>query len=312
MSQAAATRSLLDLDEGFLALPRRLCASPFFQSLRADERFLFVAMLLAARYAEGGEFWFAGKRIPLAPGQFIDSEETLAAAAGSTRKVVRTGLRKLLEAGLILRSRVHPAGQCPTVTTIVDYERIRYAGGEAGQRTGQRTGQEGASDGPADGPTNGPHKNKGNKETKEPGEHGDKTRSPSPAAPTLHLEPVEERRPPKPAGKKKASTESVEPLRLRIIEFIRSTGTDYVDTSVVAERTNLRRALAAGATEDGIESAFRSVYARGGWHPRVQDVARVVTSASEKRGANAPAARGGAVAAMEPQAFTGTSGGFGS
>ena len=57
-----------------------------------------------------------------------------------------------------------------------------------------------------------------------------------------------------------------------------------MDTTAVAERTQLRRALAAGATEDGIEAAFRSVYARGGWHPRVQDVARVITSASEKRG----------------------------
>ncbi len=112
-------------------------------------------------------------------------------------------------------------------------------------------------------------------------EHDQEKLAPSPAAPAPPLAPVVERAP---KQAKKASNESVEPLRLRLIEFIRSTGTEYIDVSVVAERTNLRRALAAGATEGGIETAFRSVYARGGWHPRVQDVARVLTSASEKRG----------------------------
>jgi hypothetical protein len=132
--------SLLDLGDGFLALPRRLCGSSLFRSLRPDERWVVVEMLLAARYADGGEFWFAGQRIPLAPGQFIDSEEQIATAAGSTRKVVRNVAGKLITAGVITRRRAHPSGRCPFVTTFTDYDRIRFAGGEAGPRSGQRGG----------------------------------------------------------------------------------------------------------------------------------------------------------------------------
>jgi hypothetical protein len=163
------TPSLLDLGEGFLALPRRLCGSPFYRALGPDERSVVVEALLAARYAEGGEFWFAGQRIPLAVGQFIESEEEIARRAGVTRKICRTAYGKMIAAGLMERSRVHPAGQCPHVTTILGYERIRFGASEAGPRTGQPTGREGATNGPADGPTNGPHQNKGNKGTKEPG-----------------------------------------------------------------------------------------------------------------------------------------------
>jgi hypothetical protein len=158
VSDLAHVPSLLDLGEGFLALPRRLCASSFFKSLRPDERSVLLEMLLAARYAEGGEFWFAGRRIPLAPGQFIDSEEQLANEAGTTRKTARTVIKKCITAGVITRQRAHPSGRCPFVTTVLEYERIRYAGGAAGPRTGQPTGQQRANEGPA----KGPHQNKGN------------------------------------------------------------------------------------------------------------------------------------------------------
>jgi hypothetical protein len=150
-----AAQSLLDLDLGFLALPRRLCASPFFSSLRPDERWVFVQMLLAARYAEGGEFWFAGTRIQLAPGQFIETQEQIAAGSGSTRKTVRTVYRKAKAAGLITWARVLPAGQCPSVTTVINYERIRFDAARAGQRNGQQPGHEGATNGPAVGPLTG-------------------------------------------------------------------------------------------------------------------------------------------------------------
>ena len=140
--------SLLELDQGFVAMGRRLRASPWFTSLRADERWIVAEMLFRARYSEAGEFWFAGKRLALKPGQFIDSEEEIARAAGSTRKTVRTVFRKAIAAGLVSRARVHPSGQCPSITTVLDYDRIRFAGGAAGQRTDAPPGQERAEDGP--------------------------------------------------------------------------------------------------------------------------------------------------------------------
>lgn len=142
----AATPSLLDLGEGFLALPRRLCASSLFTAMTAEQRMVTVTLLLRARFAPG-EFYFGGKRYDLKPGQLIDSEETIAKAAGTTRKVVRTTYRVLITAGLIMRGEGQRTGQCPHVTTIVDYERIKHTGGEAGPQTGRQ----GANSGPTAG-----------------------------------------------------------------------------------------------------------------------------------------------------------------
>lgn len=179
---------MLDLDQGFLALPRRLVGSTFFRSLRPEERWILIEILLAARYAEGGEFWFAGTRIPLAPGELIEAEETIARASGSTRKCVRTVLKKAIRARLMDRRKVHPAGQCPSVTTVRDYDRIRFAGGDAGPRNGPPTGSEGAdggaNEGPVRGPPKGPIRTKGTSGTTETqGNQGDTLLSPSPAAP---------------------------------------------------------------------------------------------------------------------------------
>jgi hypothetical protein len=186
VSAAAQVPGLLDLADGFLALPRRLCASSFYRSLDPDERSLLLEMLLAARYAEGGEFWFAGTRIPLATGQFIDSEEQLAKAAGTTRKRARTLIKKCITAGVITRRQAHPSGRCPFITTIVEYDRIRFAGGVAGPRTEQPTGPRRANEGPA----KGPHQNKGNPD--QPGNHATprargRATGPEPAAPAEAL-----------------------------------------------------------------------------------------------------------------------------
>jgi hypothetical protein len=93
------------------------------------------------------------------------------------------------------------------------------------------------------------------------------------------------------AKKSKDEAPSVEPLRKRLVAFIESKGVAYPDTTQAAERTNLKRVLATGVTEKAIEIAFEAAYARGGWHPRIQDVTRVITSASERpRGGNGVAA----------------------
>jgi hypothetical protein len=141
---AIAETSLLDLGAGFLALPRGLCASPFFESLRADERFVVVTVLLRARW-RAGEVFVGGQRCRLEVGQLLDAEQTIADAAGSTRKVVRTVYRKLAAAGFLTRAPVGPrkgqqTGQRPHVTTVLDYKLILYAGGEPGQQPGPQTG----------------------------------------------------------------------------------------------------------------------------------------------------------------------------
>jgi hypothetical protein len=234
VNDAAPTPSLLDLDEGFLALPRRLCASSFYRSLRPDERSVILEMLLAARYGDGGEFWFAGKRIPLAPGQFIDSEEQLAAVAGTSRKVARNVFKKCITAGVITRRQAHPSGRCPFVTTVLDYDRIRFAGGEAGPRKGQRTGPGWANEGPA----KGPHQNKENHV--QPGNPGNEKQEP-PAA-SLPLT----------AGKKRKDEKAPSAFRkvqdALVAEFKAITGTPYL-WGAAKDSEGLNRVLSYGREE---------------------------------------------------------------
>lgn len=141
------TPSLLDLDLGFLALSRRLWASAWFMSLRSDEKVVCIDVLVRARYAAGGEFWFAGHRIPLGIGELIDSEEEIARRLRVTRKIVRGTLTKMANVGLIRRRKAHPAGRCPFITTVLDYERIQPASAKQGPRAGPPTEQQGAREG---------------------------------------------------------------------------------------------------------------------------------------------------------------------
>lgn len=80
----------------------------------------------------------------------------------------------------------------------------------------------------------------------------------------------------------------VEPLRLRLIAFIRSQGTPYVE-NVPGERRKLKDALSSpGVTEATVEAAFRELYARGK-RPGVLEVGWVLRAASER-----PTGRNGA------------------
>jgi hypothetical protein len=95
--------------------------------------------------------------------------------------------------------------------------------------------------------------------------------------------------PPPPSRPKKAKTSdtgrvSVEPLRRTLVGLIRSKGVSYIDTAQVAERTQLKRALAAGATEKAIVEAYEAVYARGKWAPGIKSVADVLRASSERPG----------------------------
>jgi hypothetical protein len=109
-------------------------------------------LLERARY-KADHVWFGATRIDLQPGELIDSEEAIAKECGRgvTRKVVRTTIRRLEAGGFLARRRAHPAGQCPHVITILDYDRLRLRAADEGQRNGPPQGAERATDGPVDG-----------------------------------------------------------------------------------------------------------------------------------------------------------------
>jgi hypothetical protein len=64
---------------------------------------------------ENETHYFADKAFVIRRGQLFAAEETIAKLAGTSRKVVRTGLRTLITGGLITREKEHPSGQCPFV-----------------------------------------------------------------------------------------------------------------------------------------------------------------------------------------------------
>jgi hypothetical protein len=88
----------------------------------AEARHVAELVLFDRPRFEDETHYFGGKAFTVRRGQLFDSEETLADLAGTSRKVVRTGLRTLITAGLITREKVHPSGQCPCVITVRDYE----------------------------------------------------------------------------------------------------------------------------------------------------------------------------------------------
>ena len=107
-------------------------------------------LLLRANYAPG-EFWFAGQRIPLEPGQLIDGEENIAKLAGVSRKVARTAIDRLTKGGFLDRRPAHPAGQCPYIITIKDYAHLLFNEPQEGPPNGQPQGDDGAKNGPTTG-----------------------------------------------------------------------------------------------------------------------------------------------------------------
>ena len=130
----------------------------------------------------GGEFWFAGERIPLAIGQFIESEEEIArprASRGksSARSTERRRPRSFSrEEAHARRASVRTSQRC-SVTPEFSQAAAKRARDEPPRATqGPRTGP------PTAAPTGreGAHQNKGTKETREP---EDTNPPPSPAAP---------------------------------------------------------------------------------------------------------------------------------
>jgi hypothetical protein len=299
----APAPSLLDLDLGFLALPRRLCGSSFVGSLRADERFVLVTMLLRAQY-RAGEFWFAGRRIPLDPGQFIDSEEQLARAAGSSRKVVRTVYRKAEAAGLLTRSKAHPAGQCPSVTTFLDYERIRYAGGEVGPRTEPPAGHEGAKNGPVTGQEGAPSEQRNPGEPSEPLNREPRSSpSPSPSAPA---------RPPRRPEGEGSRHQATIALFCRLWMELR--GGTYRIAEGGKDGAAVKRLLRyPEATDEEIERRMRAAFADEFFRTKAGGLAFFIAKWSAWEPPSAAVVPLTTIAPAAPEAaFTGKAGGFGS
>jgi hypothetical protein len=151
-SRPGLSTSPLDLSAGWYPRPRGLTSWSLYQSLGALGRRLVDVLLERARYRRG-TLWILGHEVALQPGELIVSEEELArlCGRGTSRKVVRTALRRLEAGGFLVRRRALPAGQCPSIITIKDYGRLLMVAQEKGPQAGQLEGGEAALLGPGEG-----------------------------------------------------------------------------------------------------------------------------------------------------------------
>lgn len=139
---------------GWHLVPRAWRESPVYRTLKtAEARHVAELILFSLPRYQDEEHWFGASRVVVRRGQLFHTELSITRVAGArSRKVVRTVIRKLIEAGLIGREKVHESDQCPHLITVRDYDLSQTLSDKRGQRPGQRGVQSGASEGPERGP----------------------------------------------------------------------------------------------------------------------------------------------------------------
>ena len=137
-----------DRERGFIVVHRRLKSWPLWRAMTANQRVVWLEMLLAANWAPS-EVWVGGQRITIPRGAFIDTQDTLAEEAKVSRKVVRQTFEHLLAEGAITRATLgRQSGRDVMLTTIVNYDKY--------QSFTEREGHGGAAGWAADGASGGP------------------------------------------------------------------------------------------------------------------------------------------------------------
>lgn len=179
---------------GYIKLHRRLKSWPLWRSMSPLQRMVWLEMLFAANWKDD-VLWYGTKRIEVKRGQLAHSEAELARRAEVGRKVVRDTIAKLLAEGAISREPGLPEGQCPHITTILNYD--RYQGNDDDE--GPAKGQGGAKLGPSSGPARALREEweEGKKEERAP-----EDKPPAPAAEPFRLGTEERRTIPEPVAEK--------------------------------------------------------------------------------------------------------------
>ncbi len=128
---------------GWHLTPRAWRASEAYRALRtAEARHVAELILFDRPRFQDETHYFGGKAFQVRRGQLFDSEETIAAAAGTSRKVVRTVIAGLQVAGLVARERAHGGARSPCVITVLDYDLSQNLPAATGPRTGPLEGQQ--------------------------------------------------------------------------------------------------------------------------------------------------------------------------
>lgn len=139
-----------DREAGFIVLHRRLESWPLYRSLRAEHRHVITTLLFAANWKPGA-FWYGSGEVQVGRGEFAHSLESIAERAGTSIKVVRTTIEKLLTAGFLSDATGTRTGRQPRVLRIEKYDDYQSPGhargtqsGTQGARKGHKAGTQGA------------------------------------------------------------------------------------------------------------------------------------------------------------------------
>jgi hypothetical protein len=139
----------VDLREGgFIVLHRRIRSWPLWHFMSAEQRMVWVQILLDANWKDS-EAWDGAERFTVKRGQMIHSENTIATNAGVSRKVVRTAIAKLITEGAVERKPALGRAHGPHLLTVVNYSKYQDYDGDAGPPSGQERAKDGPSEGPA-------------------------------------------------------------------------------------------------------------------------------------------------------------------
>lgn len=138
-------------ERGFIVIHRRIQSWPLWLAMTSSQRMVWMQMLLAANWAPS-EIWVSGQRVAVPRGSFVDSQETIAADAQVSRKVVRQTTCHLEAEGAITRATVgHQKGRGVILTTIVNYEKYQNKTDAEGRGWAAERAADGAAAGPREG-----------------------------------------------------------------------------------------------------------------------------------------------------------------
>jgi hypothetical protein len=149
-----------DREGGYIKLHRKWLTSPTVQALGLDGAMVWLHILFAANW-KATEVMVRDGMLTVERGQALISERALAERAGTSRKVVRTTLKRLVTShSITLRAVSSKMGPSVTLITVVNYSEY------------QDTPENGAQAGPKVGPRWGPIRRRSEEEEEEASEEG--------------------------------------------------------------------------------------------------------------------------------------------
>jgi hypothetical protein len=144
-----------DRERGFLVIQRQIQSSDVWLSISAEQRSVFMSMLLLANWTPG-RFLYGSEWVEVGRGELAHSLETIAKHAKVSIKVVRSTLTKLIAGHVVGTRQGTTRGTGPRVLTFFNYNKHQGVDDAAGTGLGMDPGDERAQQGHSTGTAGAP------------------------------------------------------------------------------------------------------------------------------------------------------------